>query len=201
MSHSSQSPPITDVLKELHDDKRLYRIVSFTEKLDDHITTESAFLLSILLGRKDWVDELHVFRRGFPKYLMRAAFQDLVRREMELALLYHFKTVFEEKYPSRRTITKQEKRAQKFRANMNWKNKKSGYHGVIVKPDCVDILKKTKCFVQFFDDRWDDNSHMTKQEKSYVWDDFNADTCLDWVLVPSPFKHKLREMEEKCRAF
>ena len=67
MSHSSQSPPITDVLKELHDDKRLYRIVSFTEKLDDHITTESAFLLSILLGRKDWVDELHVFRRGFPK--------------------------------------------------------------------------------------------------------------------------------------
>ena len=72
---------ITDVLKELHDDKRLYRIVSFTEKLDDHITTESAFLLSILLGRKDWVDELHVFRRGFPKYLMRAAFQDLVRRE------------------------------------------------------------------------------------------------------------------------
>lgn len=42
---------------------------------------------------------------------------------------------------------------------------------------------------------------MTKREKSYVWDDFNADTCLDWVLVPSLFKHKLREMEEKCRAF
>lgn len=197
MSHSSHLPADLVTLKQIGEHDRLYEIVSFTENFDDHISLETIFFLSVLLGNKDWVDTLFLFGKEFPKHESGRVFQLVVHGEIKLALLDHFKNVFEKHYPGRRTITKQEKRTRQFRSQMQWRKWRSGYHGVIIKPDYVGTIEKTREFVRFIVERWRANSVKTKREKDYVWDNFEPDNCLDWILDPTHLENRLREIEEK----
>ena len=197
MSHSSHLPANITNLKLFGRHDRLYEIVSFTGKASDRIPPETIYFLSLLLGSKDWIGNLSLFRTGFPKHELSWAFQNFIHDEMKEALLLHCKTIFEELYPGRRTISKQENRARIFRAQMKWRTRRQGYHGVIIKPDYANTIEKTRGFVRFFSERWRDDSFRTMQEKNYVWDEFELNTCLDWVLDCSYFEHRLREMEEK----
>lgn len=197
MSQSLQSLPIVVALEDLSADERLLKIVSFTENTDDCISPETVYLLSLLIGNNYWVDTLELFRRGFPKYKLDWSFRHLIYDEIRHALLTHFKHTFENRYPNRRTIAMQEKQAQKFRSQMNWRSRKSGYHGVLINPDYADILNETRQFVHLFSERWRDNSDKTKQEKNYVYYNFDASTCLDWIFDFSSFMHRLREMEKE----
>lgn len=200
MSHSSQTPAYVSALRDLSICERLYRIVSFTENINDHISPQIVYYLSVMLGNQDWMDDLLHVRKGFPKSAGRQYFQTWLDEEMNNALIIHCEHLVGDSYSLDDTIRKQDNCVAEFKNNMKWENWVTGYQGVIVKSDYVDVLEKTERFVQYFESRWRHDSPKTEYEQGFVWDRYRCLTSLDWISNPAYFDRMLNEMEEEFGA-
>lgn len=171
---------------------RLRQLVEFTNERDDFISHIDAFYLSVALGFSDWVDEWVEEKYSPHAYTnCRLWFNDTINS----TLTFHFQDILKEGDPRRRVITKTRSMVGKYKKDNGWRKWRDGYHGVRINPDGEIIMERTKMLVDHFHNRWADNPEFAKPERSFVWNKFNYENSLDWILNDEYVERIKQEMK------